>query len=67
MHRYRQEAAHTHKPSTDLHQCDNKLFECFRAEALKEYRKELVRLEKDIGIDYHKAAFKERQQKQIIS
>lgn len=34
--------------------------------ALKEYRKELVRLEKEIGIDYHRAAFTDRQKEQLV-
>lgn len=34
--------------------------------ALKEYREQLVCLEKEVGIDYHKAAFTERQKEQLI-
>ncbi|CAL8470581.1 g10123 [Coccomyxa elongata] len=34
--------------------------------ALREYRKELVRLEKEIGIDHHKAAFTDRQKEQLV-
>lgn len=37
------------------------------AAALKEYRKELVRLEKEIGIEYHRAAFTDRQKEQLVS
>ncbi|CAL8466697.1 g6233 [Coccomyxa elongata] len=36
------------------------------AAALGEYRKELVRLEKEIGIDYHRAAYTDRQRAQLV-
>jgi hypothetical protein len=37
-----------------------------RPDALKAYRKELVQLEKDIGVDYHRTAFTDRQKAHVV-